>query len=134
MLRGHTDLLPVLKPDPARDDFSKLYHYARDGRTVRMLAAMSPPMEIGDMLGWHLTFLDPSWSSDTSIRQMDALATLFAVGGRWMEFTPEQLKSVRRSLSKLTNETFVRVLKPLTAKERQALLARTAGLAPLFPV
>ncbi len=40
VLWGHTNLLPVLKPDSARDDFSKLYHYARDGRTVRMLAAI----------------------------------------------------------------------------------------------
>ncbi|HSB70086.1 MAG TPA: hypothetical protein VLT62_12200 [Candidatus Methylomirabilis sp.] len=114
---GHVELLPILKPDPTRDDFNKLYHYARDGRTVRMLAASAPPTEIGDMLGWYLTFLDPSWSSDTILRQMDALETLFAVGGRWAECTPEHLKSVRRHLLKLTNDTFVRVLKLLTAKD-----------------
>ncbi len=115
--QGHVELLPILKPDPARDDFANLYHYARDGRTVRTLAAIAPPTEIGDMIEWHLTFLDPSWSSETSMRQLDALETLFAVGGRWTEITPQQLKNIRRHLAKLSNDTFTRVLKLFTTKD-----------------
>ena len=40
---GHANLLPILKPDPTRDNVEALYRWARNSQTVETLAKIAPP-------------------------------------------------------------------------------------------
>jgi len=110
---GHVALLPVLKPDPTRDDFEDLYEWAPDARTVEALAQLRPPTKAGPALAHHLLFLDARWSHATDYRRISALEALFKLGARWRETTPEELKSIRHRLRDVSDATFTTILKLL---------------------
>lgn len=111
---GHVELLPVLKPDPTRDDFEDLYRWARDSRTVEALAAIAPPGNVGPVIQNHLLFLDSRMPGLAHYRGATrALEALFRVGGRWVETTVDEIKAIRHGLKKAYDSEFVEVLKLL---------------------
>ena len=110
---GHVELLPVLKPDPARDDFEDLYVWAPDARTVQALAAITPPRKTGPAVAHHLLFLDARWPRSPDQHRISALEALFKLGARWAETTAEEMKRIRHGLRNVSGATFATILKLL---------------------
>jgi hypothetical protein len=114
VLRGHANLLPRLKPDPARDNFEELFQTAPDGATVDALAALAPPRNMGTILARQAFHLDSRWPFETSTRAhrcAEALKRLFQAGGRWTESPPEEIRTVRQDLLRASDPIFVEVMK-----------------------
>jgi hypothetical protein len=115
VMRGHANLLPVLKPDPARDNFEDLYRWVRNRRTVEALATIVPPHNAGPVIRHLLFYLDSRFPGMSEYHgALDALETVFHTGGRWTETTGEELKAIRSHLRKATDAEFTDVLKLLT--------------------
>jgi hypothetical protein len=116
--QGHVELLPLLKPDPVKDDFADLYKWARDGRTVQALARIAPPRNAGPLIQHHLFFLDSRMPGAVHYRgALWALEAIFKVGGRWIETTPDEIKAIRFALRKVNDSEFVEVLKLLAQED-----------------
>jgi hypothetical protein len=115
VMRGQADLLPVLKPDPARDKFDDLYRWAHDRRTVEALAKIVPPGNVGPVVQHQLLFLDSRtpWGSPAG-SALAAVEAAFKAGGRWTTTTPEELKAIRHGLLKANHGEFVALMKLLT--------------------
>jgi hypothetical protein len=90
VMRGHANLLPVLKPDPTRDDFEDPYTWAPDARTVEALATTARPTKAGPGVAHHLILLDAR--SPGAADQ-----ALFMCGARWNATTPEEKDDWYRS-------------------------------------
>jgi hypothetical protein len=110
---GHVELLPVLKPDPAREDFEDLYVWAPDARTVQALADISPPRKAGSAVAHHLLFLDARWLHPADQYRLSALEVLFKMGARWTETTAEEMKCIRHRLRDVNDASFTAILKLL---------------------
>ena len=115
VMRGHATLLPVLQPDPTRDDFEALYQWAQNRQTVAALAKIVPPRNAGPVIRHLLFHLDsrlPGMSSSHSA--LETLETVFRAGGRWTQTTTEELKAIRSDLRRASDAEFVDVLQLLT--------------------
>lgn len=114
VIQGSRDILRLLKPDPAHDDFEDLYTWAKDSWTVEALAAIAPPPHnIGGIIQHHSRYLDAGWPFDSSHASaaIGVLEALFKAGGRWIEGTPYEISSIRRDLLKARDGDFVTVFK-----------------------
>ncbi len=112
VMRGDTESLRVLKPDPARDNWQELYQSASDGRTSAALAAIAPPGNLGPIIRHQAFWLEDHWS--TSGRDpVGVLEHAFKAGGRWVESPVEEIAAIRRGLLKAGNYRFVEVMKLL---------------------
>jgi hypothetical protein len=112
--RGDAEILERLGPDPARDDFDDLYAAARYSTIVKVLARYALPGDIGEILNSQLTWITPPFGRTPSL---DAIEAVFVVGGRWQTATAYQIGSIRRSLLKLPNYTFVDAMKLLARND-----------------
>jgi hypothetical protein len=110
---GKRDLLPVLKPDPTRDNFEKLYQSAQDAPTVDLLAALAPPSNVGAILRDQCHYLDPRWPS-TGHYPIAVLEEVFKTGARWTESPADEIAWIRRDLLKAKDHDFVELVKLLT--------------------
>jgi hypothetical protein len=109
-MRGHTELLRLLRPDPSRDNFEELYQFAADGGTVDVLAKIAPPRDVGAIIRTQAVYFDSRWPVRTS-NPIRVLEQVFAAGGRWVESPPEEIASIRRSLLKASDYTFIDLMK-----------------------
>lgn len=112
VMRGHTELFRVLRPDPSRDDWDDLYQSAPDGSTVDALAAIAPPRNVGGIIRHQLFWLDSRWPTGGRY-PVSVLERVFKAGGRWVESTAEEIAAIRRDLLKASNHTFIEVMKLL---------------------
>jgi len=108
---GNIKILQRLKPDPSRDSFDDLYRAAKSRYVVKFLAGLGLPKEAGDVIRWHVRWLEPSPFAYP--QSADTLRSLFEVGIRWETTSEDQLSSVRRSLLRMSDSTFVDVMKIL---------------------
>jgi len=110
---GHDEVLKRLRPDPAHDDIEELWRVAASARVIDLLAPHGLPNNVGAIIQHHLwwaTFAD-AW------RRVAALRHLFEVGVRWKEANVEEIGSLRRSLLKASDNTFVDLIKVLTTED-----------------
>lgn len=113
---GRVGILEKLGPDPEQDDFDKLYGAANSGAVIEFLARSALPQNVGAVLQrqlWGLSFNRRSgdW------RTLDAIERLFVVGGRWEELSKETIAAVRQSVRKLSDHTFVKLMKLLATND-----------------
>jgi hypothetical protein len=113
---GKRDLLPVLKPDPARDNFDRLYQSAQDAHTVDLLAALAPPTNVGTILREQCRHLDPRWPSSGHY-PIKVLEEIFKTGARWTESPADEIAWIRRDLLRAKDHDFVEMAKLLTHDE-----------------
>jgi hypothetical protein len=126
--RGDAEILQRLGPDPARDDFDDLYATARYSTIVKILARYALPGDVGKILNSQLTWITPPFGRTPSL---DAIEAVFAVAGRWHTSTAYEIGSIRRSLLKLPNYTFVDAMKLLARNDHCALeILRQLGQTP----
>ena len=113
---GRRDLLPILKPDPARDNFEKLYQSARDAHTVDALAALAPPTNVGSILRDQCRYLD-SRCPFPGHYPIEVLEEVFKAGTRWTDSPADEIAWIRRDLLKAKDQDFVELVKLLTHDE-----------------
>jgi hypothetical protein len=113
VLRGHTELLPILKPNPSRDKFEELYQSASDAATVEALARLAPPRDVGAIIRHQVFYLDDRWPGSSTRRPVDVLTHVFKVGGRWVDSSADEIAVIRRHLLKASDCTFVEIMKML---------------------
>lgn len=110
-LSGQVEVLEKLEPDPDRDDFAALFRTAGSGAVIEFLAGIAPPKEINLLVQdfvFRLTWPPDQW------RSLSRLERLFKVGGRWHAGSKEVIASVRGTLLRVSEETFVEVVKLFT--------------------
>ena len=111
---GHTRILERLRPDPARDDFDKLYRAAANEWVIDILSQYALPKNAGDVIRFHVSLLeDRSFGRPRSVYTLERL---FKVGARWQTSTPYETAHVRRALLRMSHHTFIDVMK-LLAKD-----------------
>lgn len=109
-LRGNVEILKRLRPDPARDDFDRLYEVAGDRAVINLLAEHTLPKNVAAVIQHHLwwaTLDRGQW------RSTDTLRRLFEIGVRWTQSSPDEIANFRRSLLKASDSVFVDLLKLL---------------------
>jgi hypothetical protein len=110
---GHAKIVERLGPDPAKDNFDGLYRFVGSAAVVELLLAQARPGNVGEILQHQLWWL----SSFSSSRGFDIVQSIFRSGVRWETENPEQISSVRRALLKLSNSSFVDVMKLLATED-----------------
>lgn len=133
-LHGRVEVLRRLGPDPERDDFEDLYHFARSGAVIELLAGLAPPRNVGALIQvrlWPLTIRLDGWGGEWEA--LETLRTLFRTGARWEDFSKEGIAGVRHQLLKTSDHAFVEVMKLLAeddhcAPEILRELARTPSM------
>lgn len=127
---GDIPILKRLGPDPSCDDFGELYRAARNGAVVDLLACLAPPGDVGALIHYHIWWLSAGFNE---WRPVDTLRHLFKVGARRESSSREEAASVRRLLLKMSDNTFVDLMKLLAedahcSPEILKELARTPSL------
>src|SRR5947208_1999454 len=113
-LRGNVTILKRLGPDPARDDFDRLYQAASSGAVIDLLAQQALPQKIGEVIQHHLwwaAFDHGEW------RSIEALRHLFHTGVRWTQSSADEIAGLRRSLLKASKTTFVELMKLMATED-----------------
>jgi len=113
--QGNAQILERLGPDPSRDDFDNLYETASDGSIVQMLARAAPPQNVGKIISRQVFWMkgDP-WFRPRSV---DTLQRLFETGARWTTSPPDEITNIRRALLKMSDATFIDVMKLLASHD-----------------
>jgi hypothetical protein len=111
---GHAKIVERLGLDPTRDNFGDLYRYAGSAAVVEMLLARARPNNVGEILQHQLWWF--SLNSFSHSRGFDIIQSIFRSGVRWETERPEQIANVRRAVLKLSNSSFVDVLKLLATE------------------
>lgn len=114
-VRGDLALLRRLGPDPAVDDFDALYQVAANGSVIEFLASFALPLNVGEVISRQVYWMEVPPIGYP--RSCDTLQSLFGVGARWQTATPDQVASVRRSLLRMSDSTFIDVMKLLAATD-----------------
>jgi len=110
---GHAEILSRLGPVPGLDDFEELWRTADGASVIDLLARRGLPTNVGAVIQHHV-----SWASFTEgWRWVDTLRRIFEVGVRWERSTSEEIGTLRRSLLKTGDRTFVDLMKLLAAKD-----------------
>lgn len=113
---GHIGILKRLGPDPARDDFDRLYEAAKSETIVRFLAAMQPPRDLTGIISWQLWRLG-DWFPSAVYRSTDTIEAVLGCGVRWEERDPGKLGGIRRSLQKVRDDHLKRIVARLERPE-----------------
>jgi len=100
---GRSALLPVLKPDPARDDFVGLYAAADNPDVLKYLVRLQAPKDWTPAILRNLFRLDNRFGSQGAKGCLDFIASQ---GGRLGPLTPEKCGDVRRCLLRLDESDF----------------------------
>lgn len=113
--QGDVQMLERLGPDPSRDDFDELYETASNGYIVELLARFAPRKDLGRIISRQIFWMrDDAWFRPRSV---DTLQRLFEAGGRWTTSPADQLNDIRRGLLKMSDFTFVDVIKVLATHD-----------------
>lgn len=128
---GDPDILERLGPDPALDDYDKLYRHARGRSVAEILARDALPSNMGDLISYHLRWLGLTWYPEW--RAVHTIRDLFEVGARWTEGTADEIANVRSRCIQVDDYHFVKLMKLLTANDHCAPdvlheLARTPAI------
>lgn len=130
---GHLEILEKLGPDPEKDDFDDLYRWAGSVRVIQHLWQIAPPSDPDDLVRhrirtamWEIR----SWMTASSIR---ALKCLFQLGLRWESSLAGDIASIRSSLIRASDKTFIEIVKTLAKEDYVAPeilheLARTPAM------
>jgi hypothetical protein len=111
---GHAGILERLGPDPQHDDFEELYRWARGTAVINVLARRALPRDMGVIIQSCLSWMRMGlreWESRS------VLERLFELGVRWEESPRDVIADVRRDLLKLSDQSFIDVVK-LLAKDQ----------------
>jgi ankyrin repeat protein len=111
---GHAKIVERLGPDPAQDNFDDLFRFAGSAAVVELLLARARPNNVGEILQRQLWWFP--LDSHSYGRGLDIIQSIFKSGVRWETDRPEQIANVRKALLKLSNSSFVDVMK-LLARE-----------------
>lgn len=100
-------------PDPSWDSFDELYQTARNEYVVRFLARLALPKNAevirSQLFGLQMSFVHP--------RSVETLRSLFEVGTRWQASSDEEIAQVRRCFRKMSDGTFVDVMKVFATRD-----------------
>jgi hypothetical protein len=110
--RGSASILAKLRPDPVLDNFDELYRSASDPQVIALLAKIAPPRKADTAISFKIHQI--SWRFEDTGRTLDALRRFFEVGARWVTSAPEDLAYTRRSLLKMSDSTFVDLMRLLS--------------------
>jgi ankyrin repeat protein len=128
--RGNVTILRRLGPDPARDDFDELYQTAGSRAVVDLLAERAPPRDTGAVIRhqvWWAGFSSEPWS------RIEALRRLFEIGARWTQSSKDEIASVRWSLLKGSDSTFIDLMKLMATQDYCSPdLLRAVARTPAF--
>jgi hypothetical protein len=129
---GDSRILERLGPDPSRDDFDELFAAARSGAIVKVLARRGNPRDVGKVIRSQLSWIALPFGRTPSI---DTIEALFATGARWESSSATEIGDVRRSLLKMSEDTFVEAMKLLARDDHcsQAILQQL-GRTPTMRV
>jgi hypothetical protein len=100
-------MLPVLKPDPARDDFAPLYASADSVDVLKYLVSIHPPSDWTRAIVHNLLRLDWPFGNHEPKECLDYIASQ---GGRLGRVSREQCADIRRCLLKINNNDLGRLL------------------------
>jgi hypothetical protein len=110
---GHAEIFSRLGPDPAQDDFEELWRVASSPAVIDLLARNGLPANVGAVIRHHLwwaTFSE-GW------RWVETLRRIFEAGVRWQSSNPDEVGTLRRSLLKVSDRTFVDLMKLLATAD-----------------
>jgi len=110
---GNVRILERLGPDPSRDDFDELYRSAANGAVIEVLARLTLPKNVGAVIRSHVFWLEERPFANP--RSVDTLRRLFGSGARWSTSPAEEIADVRRALLRMSDCTFVEVMKLFAA-------------------
>jgi hypothetical protein len=105
------EVLRLLRPDPAIDDFSDLYGVASSRRMIQELAQIQPPREDDSTLLLHHL-----WRATMGFREWWVTGNLDAVfeqGVRWRTASMDEIASARHSLVRAPDRAFVELMRLL---------------------
>lgn len=127
--RGRVEILEQLGPDPARDDFEDLYHWAGNSAVMEVLARRQLPRDVGSVIAFYVSW----WSFRFDGWSLEKLRTLFRLGARWERTSKDEVARVRQSILKLSDQAFEDVMRILSeddhcAPEVRADLAKTPSI------
>jgi hypothetical protein len=128
---GHVEILKRLGPDPARDDFDKLYCRAPNDKVVEVLARSALPGDTSRVVTRQLACL--VYAPLRGEQPVEALRALFEAGVRWRTGSPEEIGQARRDILRTDDWTFLSVVKLLAtdnycSDEVLTELARTSAI------
>jgi hypothetical protein len=103
VLYGHGHLLPLLKPDPARDDFEELWSWVCDAYAIDHLAKIQTPRDWSPALVRNLGDIVSEYGDHTTPMQCVEKLTV-SYNARLTTMTPEQVKYLRRDILRCHDE------------------------------
>jgi hypothetical protein len=99
-------------PNPAKDDFDGFYRSAKSQSVVKLLAAISPPKDMGDILSWHLRWLvDRQFGFINIGGGMWTIEAILACGTVWRETDARTMIYIRQSLLKADEYDFKKLMR-----------------------
>ncbi len=107
---GHANILKHLGPDPAHDNFDRLYGWAPNKEVVEVLSRLAPPENPSRVVVRQLS--RAAWGLREQ-RPVETLEALFLAGVRWHSSPQERIGEVRRELLKTDERTFARLMQVL---------------------
>jgi hypothetical protein len=115
---GNMKLPEKYPPDPRREDFDELYRSAKSESLVKLLAAISPPKDIGSILDWHIRWFGDRRFGFTSIGGgMWVIEAILACGVPWRESERHRLIDIRKYLLKTYESDFKRLMRLFSKPE-----------------
>lgn len=97
------EILEKFRPDPALDDYERLYQLTCNPGVMDVLARRVLPREMNKVVQHLLQRVRWRFRATEAI---DALQLIFELGARWTESTPEELREARRRILDTTDHNF----------------------------
>jgi len=112
---GNAAIVKRLRPNPASDDFDRLYQTASSRAVIDVLAEQALPKDpealIQHQMWWATFDHNGHW------RSIEVLRRLFEIGVRWTQSSADGLAGFRRSLLKTSDAVFVDLMKLLATAD-----------------
>jgi hypothetical protein len=103
VLYGHGHLLPLLKPDPSRDDFEELWSWACDPFAIDLLAKNQPPEDWSRTLIRNIRQIVADYGNHS--RAMECVEKLtVSYDARLMSMEPDEIAWLRRDILKCRDD------------------------------
>jgi hypothetical protein len=113
-VHGDSSIVALLGPDPARDEFDRLYSAAGSASVVKLLAERQLPDDVGGVLVSQLSGLSyrsSHWST------LWVVQGIFEAGARWVRASADEIASLRRLLLRIPASAFIDVMKLLANRD-----------------
>jgi hypothetical protein len=128
---GELQILERLGPDPARDDFDKLFRRADNEYVIKFLARSGLPKDVGSVVRSQFFCMEEQPFGFGHPRSVDTIRPLFEAGARWETSEPDDIAAVRRSLLRMSDYNFVNAMKLLASNDYcSAALLHDLGRTP----